>query len=471
MNSLYWHDYETWGANPMQDRPCQFAGVRTNEALEIIGSPLVCYCRPTPDLLPSPQASLITGITPQKARSEGLSEPEFIALIHEQLSAPGTCGVGYNSLRFDDEVTRLCLYRNFYDPFEREWRDGNSRWDIIDMVRLVYALRPETLTWPMDDGVPSFRLERLTQMNGIGHDAAHDALSDVYATLALARLIKQRQPELYEYVYALRHKERVAALVDVASAKPLLHISSKYPSKQGCAAVVMPLIHHPRFKHRAIVYDLSADPEPLISLDPEEIAKRLFVKNEDLPSDSVRIPLKEVHYNRSPVLTTIKLLTPEHADRLTINLAQCERHWLHLKAARDVLSKVAQVYRDQPAFEAATDPEQQIYQGFLNDRDKALLPQVRAAAPERLAEFAKHFSDPRLQVLLFRYRARHFPQTLSVTEQQEWQEWYYRRLTDPDAGAAMVLDDYFSELDALGEDAPEDWLNDMYHYGDELLTS
>ena len=213
MNTLYWHDYETSGTDPRYDRPLQFAGIRTDEDLNIIGEPLMMYCKPANDFLPHPQASLITGITPQKAQQEGLTEAEFMARIHAELAEPGTCGVGYNSLRFDDEFTRFSLFRNFYDAYAREWQNGNSRWDIIDMVRLTRALRPDGINWPdHDDGKPSFRLEHLTAANNIEQIGAHDALVDVYATIEIAKLIKNVQPKLFDYVYQNRRKNNIAIL-------------------------------------------------------------------------------------------------------------------------------------------------------------------------------------------------------------------------------------------------------------------
>ena len=184
--TILWHDYETWGVSPKFDKPSQFAGIRTDLDLNIIGEPEMFYCQPPQDYLPQPEACLVTGITPQKALREGLTEAEFAERIHSLFSQPNTCVAGYNSIRFDDEVTRYLLYRNFYDPYAREWQNGNSRWDIIDMIRACYALRPEGIEWPTveRDGqqVVSFRLELLTKANGIEHEAAHDAMSDVYAT-------------------------------------------------------------------------------------------------------------------------------------------------------------------------------------------------------------------------------------------------------------------------------------------------
>ena len=188
-NSIYWYDFETFGNNPRRDRASQFAGIRTDEDLNIIGDPLVMYCKPANDFLPNPMACLITGITPQLTLEKGIAEAEFTRRILEEFAQPGTCVAGYNSIRFDDEVTRQLLYRNFHDPYEREWKNGNSRWDIIDMVRLCAATRPEGIEWPKkEDGSNSFRLEELTKANGITHAEAHDALSDVLATIEFAQV-------------------------------------------------------------------------------------------------------------------------------------------------------------------------------------------------------------------------------------------------------------------------------------------
>lgn len=450
MNSLYWHDYETWGASPARDKPAQFAGIRTDEALNIVGEPLMIYARPTADLLPQPQACLITGISPQKALAEGLPEPEFMARIHAEFSQPGTCGVGYNSLRFDDEVTRYGLYRNFYDPYEREWKNGNSRWDLIDVVRMTYALRPEGINWPRkDDGSPSFRLEDLSAANGLAHEAAHDALSDVYATIALARLIRDRHPRLYHYAYGLRHKQQVQAQFDWISRKPLLHISSRFPARQGCAALVMPLAPHPVNKNSVIVYNLAADPTPLLELSAGEIQARLFVAEADLPDGVQRIALKEVHANKSPMLAPLSMLTPETEARLGIDRAACERHWHQLKNA-DLNEKLRQVFAPRH-FDDSGDPEQQLYGGFIPDQDRAQLERVRQSAPEQLAQIS--FQDARLNKLLLRYRARHYPHTLTEQQQGQWEEWCYRRLTDPAAGGPIVLDDYFNTINQLREES------------------
>jgi exodeoxyribonuclease I len=478
--TLYWHDYETWGEVPAQDRPSQFAGVRTDEDLNILGEPLMIYCKPSPDCLPKPEACLITGLLPQVVLEKGMIEAEFVAKIIAELGAPGTCGVGYNSIRFDDEVTRYMLYRNFYDPYEREWRNGNSRWDIIDVVRMTRALRPEGIEWPnYEDGSPCFKLEQLTKANHLTHEAAHDALSDVYATIALAKLIKTQQPKLYDYAFRLRDKRFVASLIDIDGHKPLLHISSRFPSTQGNAALVLPLAMHPSNKNSVIAYNLNASPSVLLNLSVDECRARLFVRTEDLPEGVERLGLKEIHLNKTPMLLPPNMLDDKTAERLQINKTQCEQHWqeftqLGMQEQQALQQKLYKLYNEQN-FAEKTDPEQMLYQGFFNEQDKKLMQQVRQASPHDLARKNFPFTDARLPELLFRYRARNFPQSLNDEERNRWRDFCQKRLTDPVAGASMVLEQLNQEVARLSvesttNDAQKLLLSGLKGYAEGLLS-
>lgn len=479
MNSdtFYWHDYETFGANPALDRPSQFAGIRTDADFNVIGEPLVIYCRPAADILPQPQACLITGITPQLTLEKGLTEREFIARIHDEMAQPNTCSVGYNSIRFDDEVTRYTLFRNFYDPYEREWKNGNSRWDLIDVVRMCRALRPDGINWPdHDDGTPSFKLEHLTVANGISHDAAHDALSDVYATIALAKLIKEKQPKLFAYMLGLRRKQEVAMLLDLKKQTPLLHSSAMFPAARFCTSLIMPLAPHPSNKNSVICYDLSVDPTPLLQMGAEAVKARLYTPTADLPEGESRIALKTVQINRCPVLATSKLLNDEIAARIQLDLPAARAHYQQLKSASDLSGKLAEVFASDHAEQPKRDPELSLYQGgFFSAADKAQMAAVRRSSPESLAEPQFQFDDERLAVLLFRYRARNFPESLSPEEQLQWQEFCYQRLTEEEYCEGLTLEAYLEEVEGLLaaeslSDAHRDILEALLHYGDELLA-
>ena len=454
--TLYWHDYETFGVDPKRDRPAQFAGLRTDGALNEVGEPLVIYCKPSRDVLPQPEACLLTGITPQIADAQGVQEPEFIARIHNELAQPGTCGVGYNTLRFDDEVTRHTLYRNFYDPYAREWQQGNSRWDLIDLVRMTHALRPEGIEWPLhDDGRPSFRLEDLAAANSIGHESAHDALSDVRATIGLARLIHDRQPRLYDWLFQLRNKRRADEQLDLVGHEPVLHTSRMYPSETGCTTLVMPLVGEPGNNNSVLVYDLRQDPVPFVDLDVEGLHDRLFTRAEDLPEGVERLPVKSVKINKCPALAPRKTLDESTTERIAIDLNACARHWELLSTNKGFMQRVAQAYRRRE-FSPAGDVDLALYEGLLNDADRPLLANVRDASPQELAQTRFDFHDKRLPELLFRYRARNWPETLSLEEAQRWEQYCRHHIQDKDGGGSITLNEYYERIALLRDEREGD---------------
>ncbi len=455
--TFFWHDYETFGRVPRRDRPAQFAGVRTDAALNEIAEPVNWFCQPAPDTLPDPESCLLTGILPQQALQRGLPEHAFASRIEAELALPGTIGVGYNSIRFDDEVTRFLFWRCLMDPYAREWQNGCSRWDLMDTVRCCWALRPDGITWPThDDGRPSFKLEHLTAANGLAHEAAHDALSDVRATLALARLVKTRQPRLWDFCLKLRSKDAVWA--EIGANRPFLHLSGKYPLERGSMAVVWPLAPHPRNKNELIVWDLAHDPAELAGLDAQTARVRLYTRQDALPEGVLRLPVKTIHVNKSPVVIGNLNTLGQAPQRFKLDIDQALRHAETAAAFGRTLDGLwAQVF-ERPAQDAEPDVDEDLYGGFVGNEDRRLLERLRALPPERLAERVAErrpaFADGRLDELLFRYRARNFPGTLNAAERARWLQHCGQRLHEG-AGGGLTLAAFFERIDQLAEGADE----------------
>jgi len=474
MHTFLWHDYETFGANTRRDRPAQFAAVRTDAELNEIGEPLMIYCRPANDYLPDPQSCLITGITPQLCLEKGLPEREFAARIEAELALPGTIGVGYNTIRFDDEITRFMFWRNLMDPYAREWQNQCGRWDLLDVVRLTYALRPEGIEWPEVDGKPSFRLEHLSKANGLAHEAAHDALSDVRATIALARLIRSRNPRLFDFALSLHKKDRVAAELRLPTtaqeARPFLHVSGMFPAERGCLAVMWPLASHPTNKNELLAWDLAQDPSELARLSADEIRTRLFTRAADLPEGVTRLPLKSVHLNKSPmVVGNLNTLTPAMAQRWGIDLPQAALHAAAARALPDLTAVWAQVFQ-RPA-EGPLDVDQDLYGGFVGNEDRRRLNRLRVLPGEELAHERLGFDDARLAELVWRYRARNFPHTLSPEEQERWEAHRVAMLVEGEGGG-LTFDALFERLDTLGAEADDERteaiLGAVYEYAESI---
>jgi len=476
-HTFFWHDYETFGSQPRYDRPAQFAGIRTDAELNEIAEPVMWHCQIACDYLPDPQACLITGIIPQYCLRHGIAEHDFAARIHAQLAQPGTIGAGYNSIRFDDEVTRFLFWRNLMDPYAREWQDGCGRWDLLDVVRMLHALRPDGVAWPRNEsGASSFRLEDLARANGLAHVGAHDALADVRATLALARLVRRVQPRLFDFALGLRHKARVLQEMglspgDARATRPFLHISGMLAPQRGCLAVMWPLAVHPYNKNEVLCWDLAQDPRVLPDLDAETLRQRLFTRSADLPEGVQRLPLKTIHINRAPmVVGSLKTLTAPMAQRWGVDMAQCLQHAAAARQLPDMSAHWRSVFAPPPQQEEAPDVDQSLYAGFVGHEDRRRLNRLRQLAPDELALDNTGFDDARLAPLVFRYRARNFAESLSAAERQRWQAHCAACLLHGQGGARTAVqmfeaaDQLWPETDARGAEI----LSQLYDYAETI---
>ena len=448
--SFYFYDLETWGTDPKKDRIAQFAGVRTDLTLTPQTEAITLYCQPPVDYLPDPNAVLITGITPQICQKKGLTEWRFCQQIHQQFSEAETCVVGYNNIRFDDEMLRYGFFRNFIEPYGREWQQGNSRWDLLDVVRACYALRPDGINWPEKaDGTPSFKLEDLTKANQLNHQQAHDATSDVYATIAIAQLVKTAQPRLFDYLYQHRTKSGLQGLIDTVNLTPLVHVSGMFPAQQGCVSWIVPLAFHPQQKNTVICYDLTQDPMLWHSTHPQQLAELLYTAKTDLQDGQQRPALKLVHLNKSPVLAPAKTLTAERAAELGINRQQCLQHLENLRQNRDLVALLSSVYQLEHQYEAESVAEYALYQGFIPASDQRLMNELQQLTETELAVHMPLFQDDRLNQLWPLFKARNFPALLSHEEIIRWRRFCTDRLSYAQSKPARSLDDFVLAIENL----------------------
>jgi exodeoxyribonuclease I len=446
--SILWYDLETFGLEPRYDRIAQFASIRTDEELEEIGDKKLLYCRPSPDYLPSPLSCLVHGITPQFAAGNGLSDYDFAKAVRAAMSAPGTTTAGFNSLQFDDEFVRSLLYRNLFDPYEREWRFGNSRWDLIDLMRAARDLRPEGMVWPEDEeGRPIFTLIALARANGVSHESAHDAMSDVAATIGLARLLRSRQPKLYEWYWAHRTRDSLRPLVDLVDRTPLAHAAAGYTSERGCTTLVAPVAMDPENRNQLIAIDLRFDPSSIVGLDVEELRRRVFTKKAEL--DEERVPLTRIRLNRCPFLAPASTLSEEAAVRLGIDVQACLHHLKIIKSEGELLQKMVAVFEMREPPEEIDDPELRIYSGsFFPEEDSRAFDKVHeriageGAAAAKASLYRMKFDDDRPAQLLRRLYARNFPETLSEAEKAKWRSFCAGRLQLPPIPGATDLATY-----------------------------
>jgi Exodeoxyribonuclease I subunit C (EC 3.1.11.1) len=455
MKTFYWYDYETFGISPKTDRISQFAGIRTDENLNILDEQMF-YCKPTNDCLPSPEACAVTGISPQDCEQKGMIEHEFIKKIHTEFSAPNTCVVGYNSIRFDDEFTRYTLYRNFIDPYAWHWQNGNTRWDILDVVRLCYALKKDNcLNWVHNnDGKPIFKLDQLSIANGIEHADAHDALADVRATIGIAKIIKDTQPKLFDYAFSLREKKTVESKIKLF--EPMLHTSSKYPANKSCTRLVVALAYHPEYNDRATVFNLDQDPSILLDLDTEELKTLMFTKQAELPKGVERLQIKDLVFNKSPMFVpNVYKLETKIVEQLQIDMDTCMQRLAFIKDNQTSINKAVQnLYKSDYKREPNTDVDQALYDGFMDNADKRIGDQIQNLSIEDLKDFQPKFKNQKLSTLLMHFKARNYPETLTEDEAEDWFETVQGRIQAGENGYTS-LDNYYQRIALMRKQYPK----------------
>ncbi|MCA9308798.1 exodeoxyribonuclease I [Candidatus Saccharibacteria bacterium] len=425
--TFYFYDLETSGINARAQRIMQFAGQRVGADFKPIGEPDNWLIALTDEIVPDPEAILVTGITPQKTKEEGYTEAEFLKLFTEQVCQPDTVIVGYNNVRFDDEFMRATLWRNFYDPYEWQWQDGRSRWDLLDVVRMVRALRPEGITWPIDkDGKPTNRLELLTRENKLDHDSAHDALSDVRATISVAKLLKEKQPKMFEYLLGMRSKKAVLELVRAEDPQPFLYTSGRYASEhqKTTAAIVVGQAEH----GSVLVYDLRIDATQFDDMNDDELKEKLFVRD----AETGELPVKVLKPNACPAVAPLGVLDKAASQSIHLTTEQVASNFTQLRRS-GLATKINNLYEAfniarREKFSDAEDPDLQLYDGFTPDKDKTLSRAVRSADVNELADFSPDFSDERLAALLPWYKARNYPQSLTDSERRKWDEYKSKRV-------------------------------------------
>ena len=408
--TFFFYDLETSGLNPRDDRIMQFAGQRTDLDLNPIGEPVNILLKLNDDTLPSPKAIMVTKITPQKTFSDGLTEAEFANYVTEEIFTPNTIAVGYNTVRFDDEFMRHLFWRTFYDSYEFEWRDGRGRWDLLDVVRMTRALRPEGINWPVtEDGKATNRLELITKLNSISHENAHDAEADVQASIDVARLIRDKQPDLFNYLFKIRAKNEVKKIVNLENKRPFVYSCGRYPAEFEKTTVAFPLTAGRN--GNILVFDLRYNLE---ELDPEK---------------SYYPVVKEFCLNKCPAVAPLQVLDKDNGwEKIKLSKEQIDKNLAILLKHPEFAEKRREEIENQPEFPPAIDPESALYDGFLNDRDRIYCNAVRNAKENELADFNPEFNDERLPELLLHYKAKNFPRSLTDDEAKKWQDYRRARL-------------------------------------------
>ncbi len=523
---ICWYDLETTGFDPRWHRILQFAAQRTTHELETVGEPVSFQVRLAPDVLPDPAACCLTGFTPQSVDEAGVTELEAMNRIYELFMAPGTCVAGFNSVRFDDEFVRYGFYRNLLPVYLREYQNGNSRWDLLDLCRAASALRPEGMEWPEKDGTPIYNLEALAAANGIDTSGAHEAGKDVEVTIALARRIRKINEKLYDFAFSLRRRNEIEKLLRAPDEIRVL-VAGSLPRERKCLGLVMQIGRSPK-KNTRMVADLGADLSCLVEWSEERLAEVWWN-----PDGDDRLPLRPVHINKCPFMAPMSVLRPEDMDRLGIDMAEVESRRQFLIKHKPLIEKrISALFRTEGESDAkdkrapggkggkgrqkrqrfpkgaernynglvspdgkfltaaelngtkrkpppvSKDVEAQLYQRFINDRDQSEALRVAQALRNSEKPGKVNFSDRRLRELFGRLKARNgLNEHMNEQERREWRGYLKQKLlgTPAETDTYLNLETFRQRISEVragdAVQADETVLAALEAHGDELHDS
>ncbi len=441
--TYYFYDLETTSASPRSGRIMQFAGQRTDVDLKPLGDPDNVLIKLAGDVLPEPDAILVHGITPQKTLEEGLTEAEFAEFFENEVSLAGTIFIGFNNIRFDDEFIRRISYRTFRDPYQWHWKDGRGRWDLLDAIRMMRALRPEGLKWPIVDGKPSVRLELMASENGLTHDNAHDAMSDVIALIELTQRFKEAQPKLFDYLLSIRDKKSVSKLVE--GNKPFVYSSGKYSNEFEKTTVVSTLFKHPR-RDTAVVYDLREDPTKWLGKSTQDLAKHWLARYD---SELEKLPVKMLQYNRCPAVAPLGVLDDASIKRISVDLEAIEKNRKIIAENPNFVKKIEGaldiVENEQQGRLPLNDKvDDQMYDGFWVGSDQAELSEVSSASPDELTKLSTTVKNKRIREMIPLFKARNYPKSLTAVEASQWES--YRKDFFTKGGTNSPINKFYNRM-------------------------
>lgn len=480
----FYHDYETSGADTKRDRPVQFAGIRVDESLNTVDVFDSIYCKLPDDVLPHPMAFVVTQMMIDEVQELGMPEFEFAHQVLNQLGRSNTTSLGYNTIAFDDEMTRNLFHRNLINPYEREWKNGNSRWDLINVVRMaaaifsgkIYEDGSNIFNVPLnDDGKKSFRLEDLSVANGIEHENAHDALSDVYATIGMAKIINDKEPEFFSLLESRKSKNLVSEDFINSKPEPILLCSSFFGGERSYVSFVIPLCVSSKNKNEVYCVKLESkqDIANLIDFTVEDITKLIFEKSDVLKENGLTRPaLTTVRINACPVyLTTndIKNIYPDTESReafyksINVNTEDLAEAYRLYRSNIDILVEKARGVFDSQNFESNPDEDVDltIYSGGFPSNEETMLKnsfnndlKIAKNDEDRLNVFNRYLekSSGKIKEQIFRVAFRSYPDVavnLGEKAVKKWHNHCYERINGESDAVGLNYESFLVAVEEI----------------------
>ena len=427
------YDFETTGISPSFDQPLQFAAILVDGNFQEVER-INLRCRLSRHIIPSPYAMLVTGLKPEQLIDSNLPSLFEFSQSLSQLIRRWTPAVwiGYNSINFDEMFLRHLFYQNLHADLYATQSNGNTRFDIMKAMQIIWLKHPDLFTWPQNDkGDLVLRLDQLAPANGFSAHNAHDALGDVEATIYLAERIAEANPTLWQAM--LNNRFRQQSLEHLTTFKPMEMIV-RYGGQVPKSIIGCYCGQVKGSNSMVGFFDLEAASPTEIYHDEDALREAI--------TNSPKI-IRSVNLNAIPNLLELKTPSNQH-----LQSAQFIADHPDLQARISaLLAERLKTMGEQDVYNV----EDKIYHGFYSVSDKRLLAQFQNITWGERHQMLSQFQDQRLQELGLRLIATNVPELLTKEQLQDFENACKEKWSMQDETPWMSIAKFQSELDQIQE--------------------
>jgi exodeoxyribonuclease-1 len=460
--TFVFYDTETTGTDTAFDQILQFGAIRTDDDLNETDR-FEIRCRLLPHVVPAPMALKVTGIDLKVLMDPALpSHYEAIRQVYAKLSdwSPSVF-VGFNSISFDENLLRQAFYQTL-QPIYLTNTSGNTRADMLRIAHAVAAYAPNAIAIPLEDsGKQVFKLDQLSPANGFDHENAHDAMGDVEATIHLAKLIRDRAPEVWGRMMQLSRKQDTA---NILKEEEILCLT-QYFGGRAHNRYVTQCGADPTYDASRAVFDLNQDPEPYLDMTIEELVHEMN------KSPAV---IRAVRTNAQPILMPYTE-APGALREVSLPIEGLGERARMIATNADFRRRVGEALANRyPEKDPSPHVEQQIYDGFASSGDQVLMHRFHDVPWEDRLGVAMEMADLRMRRIAQRLIYFERPEVLpEKTRAALGHEIHSRLNTHDDVLPWRTVADAQQELDELRSGDVDgsllEFVSDLEEFLGELL--
>ena len=446
MANLVFYDFETCSSNVSYGQIIQAAAVLVNDDFQELDR-YEGRCKLSPGIIPEAMALIVNKTTPKILKETNLSHYQMVRQMMEKFNKwKNSIFIGYNSINFDEEFLRRTLFKNLDYPYLTV-TNGNERADLFGLARASHLYYPNCIKTPISDkNNPVFKLDKLAPMNGIKHNDAHSAISDVLATVELAKLLSKTAPNVWKASLMTTNKDKTLQIIK----NELMFCTDFFYYGKSFPYVLTFVCEHPQWGY-PMCFDLKLDPKYYFNLSTDQLKKEL--------KKTPKV-IRTIKHKKHPIIMNASYgMNFDHYKELGPKLK--ERANL-IRENKDFASRVSLVLdeeaREKKDLDSQEDvyAEESIYKKFTTKEDNAIMPSFHKADWKEKFLVLQKFKDERLRYFGKKILYEESPESLPKEEYQAIHKEVAARVLSTNKERWNTIPRTMSEIDTLRNKFKED---------------